>query len=111
MEVSILDNRAAVLEKLGLAAATAATATSSTSSASTAAASANATTEAQRKYFRLALRDAHAMVAELDCSPTGYLRAGKLLQLTGQWDGAVEMYKLGMDKCSNPDAKRVGPHP
>ena len=51
------------------------------------------------------------MVAELDCSPTGYLRAGKLLQRTGQWDEAVEMYKLGMDKCSDPDAKRVSYSP
>lgn len=113
LRVSILDNRAAVLEKLALAAAAAATvatatsSTSSTSSTSTAATSADTTTEAQSEYYRRALGDARTMVAVLDRSPTGYLRTGKLLQRMRQWDEAVEMYRLGIHNCSDPDAKHV----
>lgn len=80
MKLGILDNRAAVQEKLGA------------------------------EYHISALKDARRMMSLQRASPKGYLRAGKILQLMGKYDIAAENYEYGLRQLepADVDGKRVG---
>jgi F-box/TPR repeat protein Pof3 len=79
LQLSILDNRAAAQEKLG------------------------------NDHLLSALKDARKMMVLQKTSVKGYLRAGKILQLMGQLDVALETYKYGLKQLSkeDTDGKRV----
>ncbi|KAI5785946.1 hypothetical protein EDC01DRAFT_198004 [Geopyxis carbonaria] len=69
--INVLDNRAAVYEKLD-------------------------------KGYNLALRDARKIISLQNASAKGYLRAGKILQLMGRHDLALDNYSYGL-KQIRPD--------
>lgn len=75
LQLSILDNRAAVQEKLG------------------------------NDHLRPALKDARKMMVLQKTSAKGYLRAGKILQLMGRLDVALETYKYGLKLLSKEDTE------
>jgi hypothetical protein len=79
LQLSILDNRAATQEKLG------------------------------NDHLLSALKDARRMMVLQKTSVKGYLRAGKILQLMGQLDVALDTYKYGLKQLSkeDTDGKRV----
>lgn len=78
-KLSILDNRAATFEKLG------------------------------KENYILALRDAKRMIKIQKTSARGYLRAGKIFQIMGESNAALETYAYGLYKIPphEDDAKSV----
>ncbi|KAF8534825.1 hypothetical protein BDD12DRAFT_894964 [Trichophaea hybrida] len=75
LQLSILDNRAAVQEKLG------------------------------ENHYRSALKDARKMMLLQKTSVKGYLRAGKILQLMGKWNVALETYRYGLKQILSDDSE------
>ncbi|KAI5798673.1 hypothetical protein FPQ18DRAFT_322635 [Pyronema domesticum] len=71
LQLSILDHRAAIQERLG------------------------------PDHYKSALKDARRMMDVATTNHKGYLRAGRILQLMGKADVAVETYRYGLKKVAS----------